>query len=518
MKDGMKDWESRLVGDPLRTGGFSKETKAKVRERIREKREGAGRRLWFGAAAVMCCSAMLLGYLFREDMGLTAARGEEQPAVIRAVIEDSLEEFGEVTLIVQDYHPGGSAGMRRYTQTFTVEHPSVEVKVIGPTENDQIWDADGYRAFIEREQPDVLRVPFPIYIELAREGMLTPIESLMKEDRFGAEQFYEPVIDLLREAGGGELYGLATEYKTNAVYMNPELFEEHGVPLPEGPLTWEELLQTAAGFQGSGVYGLVTQKPNEPLALALEMGRTEGLQLTNPDGTKVSVSGKAWEAIWNRVATGIDQGYVFSREPGDVLEAPYQMVEAYKRDPFMTGEAAMRVASSGYAADLLYAASMWKNLTVDWTAIPEPVQAGRRTLSSSLTLNDVYAIPAQSTRREAAWAFLKHIASERMASRTNDDLMISALSARADLNGVSPISDRQLRAFTALEVDPARAVRDAALELDPARSEVKAMYMKIGNPLLQAVMGDRITVPEALAELQGGMEEAVASLRMKEVQ
>jgi multiple sugar transport system substrate-binding protein len=507
-----EDWERRLAGDPLRTGGFTDAAKDKIKERIRVKKAKSGWLLRVCAAAA-CIAALGAGILFREELADKMA-GSDEPAIIEAVMTDKLAEEGEITLKVQDY--GQSGFMRQYGRAFTIQHPSVQLKIVSP--KDQIKGmlsvTEVYRAFIEQEKPDVLRLPLAVYIELAQDGMLLPLDNRMKEDGYGTEQFYGPVIDTLREAGGGELFGLSSEFTTRAVYLNPKLFEQHGVQLPQGALTWKELLQVADGFAGSGVYGLAAEMASEPLTLVAAIGRTEGLQFADKDGTRATVSGAAWEDIWTLVAESVMAGTVYTREPGDELKAPYYMEEAYKRDPFMNGEAAMRVDWHHYAGSLLDA-SQWPELTVEWTAIPEPVRAEERNASSSFMIEEVFAIAADSTNVPAAWELLKVVTSEAIGNRTEGMLTKNMLSARS---GAAERNEGQRGAFYRLDADPIRVVAQAEADWDPARSGVSQAFYRIGSPLMQAVLKGDKSVSEALAELQTGLDAVLAAMPAKEAQ
>ncbi len=505
-------WERRLAGEPLRTGGFTDAAKAKIKERIRVKKAKSGWLLRVGAAAA-CIAAIGLGYVFREDLMDTMA-GTDKPAIIEAVMTDKLAEEGEIILKVLDYGPTGF--MWQFGRAFTIQHPSVELKIVSPNGQmkGMLSDTQTYRAFIEQEKPDVLRLPFAVYIELARDGKLLPLDNRMKDDDYSAEQFFGPVIGTLRESGGGELFGLASEFRSRAVYLNPKLFEQHNVQLPEGALTWKDLLQVASSFQGSGVYGLAAELASDPLTLVDAIGRTEGLQFTDKEGARATVSGAAWEDIWTLVADNVKAGTIYTREPGDELKAPYYMTEAYKRDPFMNGEAAMRVDWHHYTGSLLDA-SQWPEYAVEWTALPEPVRAEERNTSASFMLEEVFAIAADSTNVSAAWELLKLITSESIASRTESMLTKNMLSARSD---GSALDGGRREAFYRLDADPARVVAQAAADWNPAKSTISQAFYRVGSPLMQAVLKGDKSVPEALAELQTGLDAELAALPAKEAQ
>lgn len=60
------------------------------------------------------------------------------------------------------------------------------------------------------------------------------------------------LIDMLRERGGGSLYGLIPFFYPSVIFYNAELFREHGIEPPHNKMSWKETLELAKSFAGIG--------------------------------------------------------------------------------------------------------------------------------------------------------------------------------------------------------------------------------------------------------------------------
>ncbi|MFS0726851.1 ABC transporter substrate-binding protein [Paenibacillus sp. 1P07SE] len=221
------------------------------------------------AVLVLLC-VMIAGsaWMFRDDLN-ELLFGNPVPTIAAVIEEDHLAEEGELALRVQASQYNNF--MTTFGKPFIIRHPSVRIELV--TEPSQIQTLEEFRLWVEQEQPDIYSIPLPYYAALAAEGELQPLDAWIKRDGLDMEAFHEPVIRLLRETGGGQIYGLTPEFAANGIYINKALFEQHGVPLPTDGMTWEELLHTAARFNGTGVTGLRLQAA--PIMLTdISAGRT----------------------------------------------------------------------------------------------------------------------------------------------------------------------------------------------------------------------------------------------------
>lgn len=75
--------------------------------------------------------------------------------------------------------------------------------------------------------------------QLAANEMILPIE--LSDEELGT--YEDSVISTVQF--DGEVWGLPRAFSTKALYFNKTLFEEAGLDMPEGPETWEEMIEAA---------------------------------------------------------------------------------------------------------------------------------------------------------------------------------------------------------------------------------------------------------------------------------
>jgi len=493
-----KDWEKRLSGQPLQDNGFTPELKLKIRERVRMKKTKT--KLAVRAALVLLCVLIAgSGWLYRDNLN-EILFGKPSTTIAAVIEKDLLAEEGELTLRVQASQY--SSFMNTFGKAFIIRHPSVRIELVN--EPSQPQTLEEFQQWAEKEQPDIYTLPLHYYAELASEGKLQPLDAWIKSDGLDMDAFHEPVIDLLREAGGGQLYGLSPDFATFGVYINKALFEQHGIPLPTDGMTWEELLHTAARFDGTGVTGLRLHEP--PIKLAQYIGQTNGVQAVSPDGDAVTMDTPAWEDIWSQVATGIQQGWIQS-EASQSWTGERSMKQMMEGDPFAMGEAAMRLEASYYMNSLSHYTNI-EGLELDWMVVTEPVNANEPNRATHYYGGTVYAVNAASPHHKAAWELVKFIHSEAMAEkleRTSNTLLVRK-------GALSSATAAELAPFYKLEPDPVAVLEEYRMRMggtSRAAAQNNIFHQK-GDALLQAVIREEMTVQAALQQLQTELEAVPA--------
>jgi len=504
MTDTNDGWEKKLAGPPLRRGGLTPALKEEVRRRIRMRFVMPRLAVRMGAI-LLCAAAAALGWTFREQVG-SLLGGEGDPAVIRAFEGDSMAEQDRIVLKVQEY--GLSSFRTEYIRPYIARHPNVEVRMIKP---DPVMGTvytqpttETIRAFIKEQKPDVLQMPYDLYAELAQEGLLKPLDELIRKDRYDIEGIHDPIVKALREPGGGTLYGLTDRFETMAVYVNKELFEQHDVPLPRDGMTWEELLGLAARFKGTGVAGLSTPYEAEPYGLVQFIGKTEGLQSVSSDGKQATVNTDAWRAIWEMVIQAVREGWVYTEASATSRIGIIPNKALLDNNAFATGKAAMLFGESGFSKELLRVAEAG-GPQMDWATVSEPVAAERRTLASGFVMRNVYAITADSAHTKAAWELMKLIGSGDSSRMFSD--RVRDLPARE--SRLSDLKPEQAGAFYSLDVDTGKLVSDAARDGNAVIRAGEAAEFDYGLKLFDETLNGRMTVEAALESLQEKVQTAM---------
>jgi multiple sugar transport system substrate-binding protein len=492
-----EDWEKQLKGSPIPKGeaGFSTDLMRKIKERV-EMQERPRNRRWLRLSPLLALSALLVfGFTQREQLGIWF--GQMSKPVIPIALEP-IDKEKEMTLKVAYFHE--NTFMMRYGKAYTIRYPNVEVKVVPMSDNG--WNGNGDKQAIielmDKEKPDLLYLSPDLYGERAAEGRLYPLDAVMKQDRYDLDNLYNGVTDTLLKAGEGKLYGLAPEYDMNALYYNKELFDKYGVPYPKSGMSWEETLQLAARFPVNGqgndrVYGLMPSYYSNASGMANQIAKTQGLSLTNAEGSQITIHTDAWTKAWSLAADGYIKGYLFQSQPRP--EGNMMMEDVYKRNPFITGHAAMALSSYSLSKDLETAKMQYKMNAFNWDMVGEPVDPSRPSEASSFRMGGVYAINANSDHQRAAWEMVKLINSEEIAKKLNRSM--GSLSVR--LQSIKSEDGRNYAPFYSM--NPGKAETDASIQpqvLNKFREAYSPLVMQKSN----AIVEGRVKVDDALKQLQ----------------
>ncbi|MWC30299.1 ABC transporter substrate-binding protein [Paenibacillus sp. MMS18-CY102] len=497
-------WERQLTGQPLRGGGFTSDIERKVRERIRMGQSTTKSRGWIKTTAAITAMAVLLGggWLLKDDIGEFMNPSNKMAGVPASLQDDSLADM-DVTLKVMENTYDNFTTMQ-YARPFLLHHPSVGVEAVVrpvPKEGDKLQD------WIEKEKLDVLRLSFDEYVLLANEGKLLALDALIKKDKVDVNAMYEPVMDMLRTGGGGQLYGLPSDFQTYVLFVNTELFKQKGIPIPHEGMTWEELLNTAARFQGTGVTGLLPDSwaADRVYSLVDRIGSSEGLQTDVQNGKQVTVNSPAWAAIWQKVADGYREGWLYREAKKD------NSVESFTpSDAFLSGKAAMVISSSYYMQQI---DQVWQgDEQKQWITVPLPGIS-----NASVYVNEIYAVRANTTNEKAAWEFAKFMTGREFAKR------IIAMGGNTPIRQSDWPEGKQanIAAFYQNKFDVSEFVarsraRSTGLGKETASNTLAINAYQLGQPLMEQVIAGKLTVEQALEQLKGQLEQEV--MRKKKVQ
>ncbi|MBP5093187.1 MAG: sugar ABC transporter substrate-binding protein [Abditibacteriota bacterium] len=91
------------------------------------------------------------------------------------------------------------------------------------------------------QPPDVTKMSSEWFVPLAAKGTLLPLDDLIKRDSYDIEDFYESAL----EGWGrykGVTYCIPTDIDGLQMYYNKKMFDEAGIPYPDGSWTWDEYL------------------------------------------------------------------------------------------------------------------------------------------------------------------------------------------------------------------------------------------------------------------------------------
>mgnify|MGYP000874196662 CR=1 FL=1 len=393
-----------------------------------------------------------------------------------------------------------------YGMLFYAKHPNIEIRVVH-TNAIQYGEGDYNEKLdelIRNEKPDILLLSQAQYEKYAADGRLVSLESYITRDKFDLEGFVPGMVELLREKGGGELYGLAPRFYSQAVYYNKDLFDRFGIEYPTDRMSWEELLNLAARFPTDGegedrVFGLYTYSSTAH-QLAQQIGLTHGLRVLNPADKRVSLDTDSWARVYETAVKAVRSGALYKEDasiPGEIMYQDYLL-----RDPFIGGKAAMAINPAYMIMQIREASGMLPDKAVkNWDLVTVPVDPANPDYSPDMNFYDIFAINAESTNPEAAWEFIRYVHSDEFARVVSKSFM-----------GQFPTRTKYIRDEEGRNLAAFYALKPSGANLYEGLDDPGDFYMQfefIGNEEMQAVLNDEKTVREALASMQTRLQAVI---------
>ncbi|UMV48107.1 extracellular solute-binding protein [Paenibacillus macerans] len=339
---------------------------------------------------------------------------------------------------------------REYGDLFAMKHPNIDVEVVA---TDRIYrDSDqkdfdydkAFAKFIEEEQPDVLLLNTKQYEKFASEGKLTELDSLIAKDKYNTETIFPAILEILKEKGGGKLYGLSPTFYGSVLYYNADLFAKYGIEAPHDGMSWQEILDTARRFPTDGdektrVYGFGSDYGMSLENLASSISSTQGLNYINPDTMKLTLNTDSWKQVYKMAMDALDSKAIYNPDSEGFQGGT--MEEYYQSQPFMMGRMAMTVDGSNLLQNLKDAQGQIKDYKpFQIGAVAGPVDPAEPDKSRNISMSEILAVRANSANADAAWEFLKFVNGEEFAkikSRTLNGGLMSRMGVQKEYNGVS---------------------------------------------------------------------------------
>ncbi|MEF3303306.1 extracellular solute-binding protein [Paenibacillus sp. GYB003] len=83
------------------------------------------------------------------------------------------------------------------------------------------------------------------YSSLINNGYQYDITPLIQRNRFDMSPIEPSTIDILRQIGNGQIYGLPVVNQSLTLFYNKDLFDKFGVPYPKDRMSWDEIYELA---------------------------------------------------------------------------------------------------------------------------------------------------------------------------------------------------------------------------------------------------------------------------------
>lgn len=339
--------------------------------------------------------------------------------------------------------------------------------------------------------PDVLVLDYPDYIKLMEEGWLTSFDPLLSaSDDLSESDFLPSVIDLLRQKGDGQLYGLTPTFQSAALIYNKQLFQEAGVPEPKDTMNWDELFslarQVTSDQEANRVYGFHFR--GNYFAPRMEdvvnyYTASIGLPVVDQQRGEMMVNTSEWKQALEQIL----QLYHENVLPGHAKRSVYNPYGSIENNSFFSGELAMSIISYGELISLISTneqAQLIRNFEpIDFGLVGMPYHADDRNVMAGLQPSQIFSIPANAENAEDAWGYITFIMlhSGELYSHVRT---IPTLRSLADQQALGLPFDLALFYPEDMEINQGQT------------TDVEILVE--GNTLLMGVFSDQLTVEQAL--------------------
>lgn len=416
----------------------------------------------------------------------------------------------------------GEAGDRYYREAYTdvyeYMHPELDIQIVPAVDTSRYRyldpDSEQYRPEVpldelkkltEGDNPvDVLILDPETLRAAAGNGWTAPLAPYMAQTGASEQDFAPAVIGGLKELGGGELYALAPEYASSALYYNADWFERSGVKPPEDGMTWDEIFALARAASGENadkghVYGLsFTQTLTEDPLWAIRLYTDPlGLSTFDSDKGEMTVNTPQWLDVWTKLADMAQQEAIPLNLRPNTDPDRY---DPFGGDLFLGGQTAMTIADSSYASNLQTASRNAERIEgfegFKWNTVTLPVHPGREGIGAGVKLGDTFSIVASSKKQAEAWAFIDFVTGERMQGMELHDpyrmpSRLSAIAQEAERHGYRSEAFTQLR-----PAEPIAEREEKAVQENPQLWQIS----DAGRQLFQRVLRGELPAKQGLEQ------------------
>ncbi|MFB9324418.1 ABC transporter substrate-binding protein [Paenibacillus aurantiacus] len=233
-------------------------------------------------------------------------------------------------------------------------------------------------------KPDLVMTWKSNFQELSKQGMLSDLTPFMKSGTLKEEDYYPEMIRGLKNEDN-QLIGLSPLVNVYGVFYNKSLFDAKHIAYPSDRMSWEEILQLAKRFSGSGATGLMGRSPTGVLR---DIVKAKGLTIIDKQNDTLQFNQTDWTAALRTV-----------------LELKPDQVQKGSEELFLQGKSAMYVG-------MLHMIPKLEQQAFNWGVVTTPVDGNARDYINDIFFNDIIGIPKEAVNKEIAWEILQYIMSD----------------------------------------------------------------------------------------------------------
>ncbi len=335
---------------------------------------------------------------------------------------------------------------QQFTEIFEYANPNIEIELIPIYDENQQGGYYGKRGgdgLAEGEEPfdpmkklkelmdsatppDIVIMQVDDLTELVAENRLTPLDTLMTDDKINIEDFVPSVIEGLKKAGDGEkLYALAPTFSAQALIYNKGMFAEANVTPPTDKMTWEDMFNIARQVQsGEGEdkkygFSFTSYTGNDLFYDMNSYMAALDLRMFDDAGEKMTVATPEWEKVWTTMI-GLSKENLLPPPPDYSKPMKEEdMNNPYQHDNFLSGKVAMTLIDYGQINQIILANKNAENTEgftpIEWDVVTVPYHEEAFEVGGTSYMNGIMGINAKGQNQEDAWKFISFINGEEWA-------------------------------------------------------------------------------------------------------
>lgn len=459
---------------------------------------------WLRGGVAICMSvAMLTGCSL--DFSKGSDKGSQEPRSLKVMYYNESSFFQE------------------YGMLYSAIYPNVDIEVI---ESNQVYNTymeendNDYQkaltAFIEKEQPDVMMIDTSQIENLSNEGKLYDLDTYVSDKKYNVEGLLPGVIDSMKDYGNGKVFAIPTNFYTQVLFYNKDLFDKFNIPYPTDQMTWNEVMDRAKMFPTDAeplerVFGLKLGWSSDLSELVNTLSRGEGLKQYNEETLQMTMDTPAWHSLVEQAQSILNsdalyfEDYRYGRDGIVYFE---ENNDYYASEPFFSGRLAMMLEGSYYLDQIKNAQDYGQDpdsIIQNWDIVTAPVNSQNPDTSYYTNYYNLFAINASSTNIETAWNFISYVTGDEYA-RVKSKGYSGSLPLRTKYLEAS--SDRNYEAFYKLKP----AIDTSDYSKLPERYQYE--FYDVSRTAFDRLNKGELTVAEALAELQLKGNELLATDKM----
>ncbi len=377
-----------------------------------------------------------------------------------------------------------------YFDLYRFQHPKVTFEL----EQLSALNTDLLAAVNSANPPDLLMINAIQFQELIDQNLLAPLDPLIQKTNTDLESITPTILQALKNAGNGTLYGLAPFYSAKALIYNKNEFADAAIaPLQDG-MTRKEVFEKAR---------VLTKGQNEQKVAGLALGNSDlfdgltdyvnamQLNIFDRETYKMTVNSEEWVNVFKEFSVLKAQGifpsmnYVLSGNAHTPFAANH----------FISGRAAMAIIDLPELNRLIYANKKYPDLEYipkNWGIVSLPVISTDNSVGSNIQFEGLMVINAKSGHQDEVWEVIRSINSDEWAKlKTNSSLFLSTHE-----NAISVIAGSQEYAKAFSKTMP------VVFRYDPEqleRNDWRYMELRnIGRNYFNQVLDGKIEIKSAL--------------------